>query len=181
MSSTIRTALALTALLSLAACQAKPDVSKSEAKAAPAAAGQPALWRIEVMNGAAVASRLDICADEAVRASFARPAPEVNGEPCLRTKPATEAPGAYDERCRIGEDLYAVSSATKGDPARDFTVEMAVTRQGQSQPTYQQIRHYRRVGACPTGWRIAEAAAPGDTTLRDTLTGARRPLPPATN
>jgi len=175
MSRILRPCLVLAALLGLTACQAKPVVSASEPSAAPPS--QTALWRIEVVDGAAAASPLDICADETVRASFARPSPQVNGQPCLRTKPATTSGQDYGERCRIGNDLFTVRSATKGDRSTDFTVEMAVTPQGHQQPTFQQTRHYRRLGACPSGWRIGEAAAPGAKVLLDTLHGTSRPRP----
>lgn len=174
---TIMSALAMGALVSLTACG--PRKTAEVKPAAPAGAEPPKLWSIEVMNGDKAVNRTDICADIAIRAAFARPAPEVNGKPCLRGNEPVEKGDTYSARCHVDGDLYRVGSATTGDPERDFTVELAVTRLDRKGPTYEQVRRYRLIGACPEGWNIGDAAAPGASQLVNTMTGQARAMPAA--
>jgi hypothetical protein len=182
-----RTALAfsLWALAaSLAGCHRNQSViatpsEKAQNAGAAALASSPAipgseLWRIEVLDDGKVASRQDICADSAVRTSFTRPAPELNGQPCVRVGHAVESDKTYAVRCNIDNQQYRVGSVTKGDPTRDFTVEMAIAAQGGTGPSLEQVRHYRLLGPCPAGWVIADAAPPGTTRVSNALTGAVR-------
>lgn len=182
-----RTALVLTLsalAASLAGCQRKPALPAAPGGAARSAAspahtvspGNPdaQLWRIEVLSDGKVASQQDICADSAVRASFTRPAPELRGQPCVRAGQAVENGATYAVRCNIDNQQYRVGSLIKGDPARDFTVEMAVAAQGRTGPSFEQVRRYRLLGPCPSGWMIADAAAPGATRVSNALTGAAR-------
>lgn len=147
--------------------------------AAPAMAERPKLWSIEVMDGDKAVSRVDICADSAVQKGFARPAPEVNGQPCDRLRAPIETADAYSLRCHVGDRYYRARAETAGDRARDFTVKMTVKRQDRKEPMYEQVRRYRLSGACPAGWRVGESAAPGDKQLLDTISGTRRPMPPS--
>ena len=157
----------------VAGCQRKPPTATpGEGRQAGAAASQ--LWRIEVVDGDKVVSQQDICADEAVQGGFARPAPELNGRPCLRVGKAVEGDGTYSVRCNIDSQQYRVGSVIKGDPKRDFTVEMAVAAQGRTGPNFEQVRHYRRLGPCPTGWSNADSATPGATQVTNALSGAIR-------
>lgn len=177
-----RNALALTLCAlaaSLGGCNRKQSVtatpgekSQNTSLAAPAPGGH--LWRIEVVSDGKVAGQQDICADPALQASFARPAPELRGQPCVRVGQAVGQNGTYAVRCNIDNQQYRVGSVTKGDPARDFTVEMAVAAQGRTGPSFEQVRHYRLLGPCPAGWVIADAAAPGSTQVKNALTGAAR-------
>jgi hypothetical protein len=170
-------AVAVGLLIGLAAWQRPPSVAATPA--APPAANQPQLWSIQVMNGETALSRVDICADAAVRKSFSRPSPEINGRPCVRVKAPYEKAGAYSMKCRMDDHLYRVGSVTSGDTARDFTVAMTAKRQDRKEPIFEQVRRYRLVGACPTGWHIGESAAPGAKQLLDTLSGRPRPMPPS--
>jgi hypothetical protein len=147
--------------------------------AAPAVAERPKLWSIEVMDGDKALSRVDICADSALQKGFTRPAPEVNGQSCDRLRAPIETADAYSLRCHVGDRYYRARAETTGDRARDFTVAMTVKRQDRKEPMYEQVRRYRLVGACPAGWRVGDSAAPGDKQLLDTISGARRPMPPA--
>lgn len=140
---------------------------------APAPAGSQ-LWRIEVVSDGKIVSQQDICTDQSLRAGFARPSPELNGKPCVRVGQAVETSDTYAVRCNIDNQQYRVGSVTKGDPARDFTVEMTVAAQGRTGPSFEQVRHYRLLGSCPLGWLIADAAPPGATRLTNALTGAVR-------
>lgn len=179
MSDAINRPVILTAaLLGLCACEPQQQRAAATAALAPGVE-EPALWSIEVVAGGKAARHVDICADGAVRRGFTRPTPEVSGLPCVRTKPPLETAGSYSARCRADGHLYTVYSGTTGDLTRDFTVDMNVTRQGSKQPTYEQVRRYRLIGACPAGWHIGDTAAPGDEELLDTISGKRRPMPSA--
>lgn len=172
------TPLAIASLLmSLAACD-RPEEPTVAASAPPTAAdagpAAPNLWRIEVLDGEKIVQSLDICADLAVQQSFSRPTPEIGGRPCVRVGEAVETDGTYSVRCRSDEQLYRVGAAVQGDPAKDFTVEMAVTMQDRKGPTFEQVRRYRLTGPCPAGWAIGDSAAPGTTQVTNTLTGEAR-------
>ena len=161
-------------LVGLAACQREVNVAATR-PAAPPVAEAPKLWSIEVMDGDKAVSRVDICADSAVQKGFARPAPEVNGQPCDRLTAPIETGDAYSIRCHVGSQYYRARADVTGDTARDFTVKMTAKRQDRKEPMYEQVRRYRLSGACPAGWRIGESAAPGDKQLLDTISGPRRP------
>jgi len=74
------------------------------------------------------------------------------------------------------------SSATTGDPRRDFTVNThmssrpADSTQVEPRGEFVQIRRYRLLGACPAGWTIGDSAAAGAGAVVNSLTGASRPL-----
>lgn len=166
----------------LSACDRREAGAPAPAAAPAAAPGEEtALWRVEVLQDGAVASQLDICADRAVRSSFTRPAPEVDGKPCVRVADPVETAETYSVRCRVDDQLYRVGSTTQGDLAQDFTVEMAVTRQDRDGPMFEQVRRYRRLGACPADWKIGDSAAPGASQVVNTLSGETRAVaaPPA--
>lgn len=172
-----------------AACQrqdARPPpkdaaVTRTEANLAPkdvalAGAGRHQLWRIEVMQNGQPSQPLEICADQAIEASFSRPVPTIEGRECVRVDDPTDTGATYSVRCRIDDQLYRVGSVTNGDRAREFTVEMAVSRQDKKGPSFEQVRRYTRVGACPAGWKIGDSAAPGQTQVTNTLSGEKRTI-----
>lgn len=174
----------------LAICGLAAATTACERKTEPSAAAKPevsaaapvdptSLWLIEVVDGGKAVSQLRICADQSIQAAFARPAPEVNGQPCVRVGEAVETGDTYSVRCRIDDQLYRVGSSVAGDRARDFTVDMAVTRQDKKGPNFEQVRHYQRLGACPAGWVIGDSAAPDAAKIVNTLTGATRDAPAA--
>lgn len=181
-SQTVLPLLALCGLLvGVAGCNqpSQPADKGAQAAAAGPAAEPPALWRIEVLNGADVVSAVEICADRAVQQSFMRPEPAVGDKPCLRVhrdEPVAKD-GIYSVRCRIDDQVYRVGAVSTGDLARDFTVDMAVSAQGKTGPTFEQLRRYRKIGACPAGWVAGDSAAPGAKTVLNTLSGASRPSP----
>jgi hypothetical protein len=177
MSITIRSyALVLLATAALAGCDRKAPLSatpgENHALAAAVSAEPTSLWRIEVISDGKATSQLDICADNAVQSAFTRPAPEVNGRPCVKVGEAVEKDGTYSVRCRIDDALYRVGSTTEGDLTKDFKVDMAVARQDRKGPDFEQVRHYTRLGGCPAGWRIGDSAAPGAKQVVNTLGAA---------
>lgn len=130
------------------------------------------LWRIEVQNDGKVGSRQDLCVDAALRSAFSRPAPQLNGQACVRVGQVVEKDGTYAMRCDIDSQQYRVGSVTQGDVTRDLTVEISVASQGRTGPSFEQVRRYRRLGPGPAGWVIADAAAPGATRVTTAVTGA---------
>lgn len=157
------------------ACDRGEKPAATAAQAPATLAAEPtSLWLIEALEDGKPVSELRICADRNVQASFVRPAPELNGKPCAMVNEPVETGDTYSVRCRIDDQLYRVGSAIDGDREKDFTVDMAVTRQDRKGPTFEQVRHYRRVGDCPPGWQIGDSAAPGAASIVNTLTGATR-------
>jgi len=154
----------------LAACQRQEAAKAPEApRAAVARVAGPSLWNIEAINDGKVVRTVQICADEMIRSSFSRPTPEFKGQPCDRAPNASDTSGSYAARCRMDHQNYVISATTRGDPASDFTVDMSVARQDKSGPTFEQTRHYVRVGACPAGWAIGDTAALGDRQVTNAL------------
>jgi hypothetical protein len=156
------------AVLALGGCQ-KSQPAKAPVPTAVTAVNAPSLWRIEALNDDKVVRTVEICADQAVRAGFNRPAPEWRGQACTRVGEPKQTGAAYFVRCRFGDKIYVVSSSQKGDAARDFTVDMSVTQQDGKGPSFEQTRHYIKVGACPAGWKIGDSAALGDKQVQNTL------------
>jgi hypothetical protein len=169
-------AVVLLAGAALTGCERKAPLSATAGENRPVTAAAPAeptsLWRIEVVSDGKATSQLDICADRNVQSGFTRPAPEVNGQPCVKVGEAVEKDGTYSVRCRIDDALYRVGSTTEGDLSKDFKVDMAVARQDRKGPTFEQTRHYTRLGDCPAGWRIGDSAAPGAKQVVNTLAPA---------
>jgi hypothetical protein len=152
------------------------DAEKTAAETSAPTAVPPSLWRIDVLSDGAVTGSVNVCADERVAEGFKRPAPDVSGKPCLKVGEAVETDGSYSVRCRVDDQLYRVGSTVQGDPTREFTVEMAVTRQDQKGPMFQQTRSYHRVGPCPAGWEVGDSGAPDAAEAVNTLTGKARSL-----
>ncbi|MFN3522685.1 MAG: hypothetical protein ACK4YQ_10590 [Phenylobacterium sp.] len=173
---TLASALALAAVLGLSGCDRQTAETETAQAPPPGLATEtPSLWRIEVLgDGGAVIDTVDICADKAVRDGFVRPAPEVDGQPCVRIDEAVQTDQTYSVRCRVDDQLYRVGASITGDQEKDFTVEMAVTRQDQKGPTFEQTRRYRLQGACPADWRIGDSARPGSGAVTDGVTGETR-------
>ncbi|MFN4175709.1 hypothetical protein [Phenylobacterium sp.] len=181
--------------LAAAGCNRREEITATPGQlTTPPPSEQLSLWQIDVLQDGKSVSQLKICADRSIEASFMRPAPELNGKPCVvvaersptprtdQIAPVTEAAGrvetetTYSARCRIDDQLYRVGSAVTGDKTRDFTVDMAVTRQDAKGPMFEQVRRYQRLGDCPAGWEIGDSAAPGATEVVNTLTGRTRSI-----
>ena len=159
------------AVLGLAACQREAATGTAVVpRAAVARVTGPSLWTIEAVNDGKVVRTVQICADDAVKSSFSRPTPEFKGQPCDRAPNASDVGGSYAARCRMDHQNYVVSATRRGDPDRDFTVDMSVARQDKSGPTFEQTRHYVRMGPCPAGWNVGDTAALGDRQVTNALT-----------
>ena len=127
----------------------------------------PRLWLMEDMDAAgAVRAAAYVCADTPMRKTFAKTTVPRSRAPCRRHGPAGAAAGVCG---RIGARRdgrrYAITSETVGDPERDFRLTVMVTPLSADLGPARTTRHYRRLGACPAGWRI------GDLQLRP---GSRR-------
>lgn len=163
-----RAALTLAALLALAACDSGPD-TQTELLARQQAIDPPQLWLVQVLDdaGAAKAS-VFVCADTTLRETFVRTRAEVNGEICRDTTSPVMKSNEWALRCQAGGMPYAISASTVGDPERDFRLDFGLTQlffdptvAGSKRMSVRQSRHFRRIGACPTGWRIGDQAKPG--------------------
>ncbi len=159
---------AVAVLLCLAACGDGPDRGQALA-ARQAAVDPPQLWLVQVLGRDGQATRsVYICADSVLRDGFTRARAEVNGEPCRDTTSPRVQPNGWVLRCTANNRAFGVSSVTVGDLQKDFTLDFALTqivlfRMKDDAPpqSVRQVRHFRRVGACPAGWRIGDEAKPG--------------------
>ena len=153
---------ALVAALLLAACDGGPS-TEAALLARQQAVDPPSLWLMEdAQQGAhgSVQGAAWVCADTPMRKTFAKINAEVGGAPCADTAPPVLRPGFSAHRCEVGGRRYAVTSQTEGDLERDFRLSVMVTPLSPDVGPAQITRHYRRLGACPAGWRV------GDVQLR---------------
>lgn len=115
----------------------------------------PQLWSIQPLGPTAVPATY-LCADTPMREGFARTRTEIDGAPCRPTARPVERPGLSALKCESGGRSYAFSSMTRGDLARDFELTVAITPLDPALGPARTTRRFRRLGACPTGWRIGD-------------------------
>ena len=152
--------LALALPLALAACSQQEAQARLEAQAA--AVDPPTLWRVQSLAGdGAITGETLVCADAAMRAGFDRANAEVDGVPCVSPRPGVERPGLYANRCLLAGRPFGLTVNRTGDPERDFTLAFAFRPLDGSGAASRQVRRFRRIGACPAGWKIGDQARPG--------------------
>lgn len=163
MTAAARLALAALLLSGLAACDIGSDAA-ARITARQQAIDPPQLWLIQVIAvEPARAAAVFVCADTALRESFVRARAEINGQPCQDTTPPLLKEREWVLSCRAAGRGFTVSAATLGDLDRDFRLNFALTPifNKATTGTVSQSRRFRRVGACPAGWRIGDQAKPG--------------------
>jgi hypothetical protein len=158
-----RIAVLLVLLGGLGACDAG-RATETQIRARQQTIDPPQLWLVQVVGerGAATAS-VFVCADSSLREAFVRARAEVNGAPCRDTTPPIVRVNAWSLRCEANGEAYAVSTATYGDLTQDFRLNFALTPLAHipGVDTVRQTERFRRMGACPDGWRIGDQARPG--------------------
>ena len=160
--------LAFLALLGLAGCDLG-RATQSEILARQQALDPPQLWRVEVIGrDGAVKAATYVCADTNLRETFARARAEVNGQPCKDTTDPYMRPNGWALSCQVNGRPFGISATTVGDLQRDFRLEFALTElyhyrtpQDPNPVTASQVRHFLRMGPCPSGWSIGDQAKPG--------------------
>jgi hypothetical protein len=168
-----RAALAALLLLNLTAC----DVAQSQqpqAAAPDVPAGPSQLWQVDVIGagGKPEATAL-ACVDDELRKQFLQTRARVNGRGCVDITPPNEKSRGWTLRCQAQGRWFTISSSATGDETHDFRLDVAMTPVFPELGTAHQIRRFRRLGACPAGWRIGDQAKPGERP-------ARRPSPQKT-
>jgi hypothetical protein len=138
----------------------------------------PALWSVESQNDQGkVTKTVLVCADTTVHRSFSRPLPSPNGLPCRLVDPPVVQGDRFSARCKTGRAHLNIQSVRTGDPDQDFVIKLSVGGDVPGNENLSQTLHYRRVGACPSGWAAGDTGAPGDRKLVNSLSGAARELP----
>jgi hypothetical protein len=160
--------LAMLGLLGLAACDIG-RASQTEMLARQQAVDPPQLWRVEVIgrDGAATAA-VYVCADSSLREAFTHTRAEVNGVPCKDTTNPYMRPNGWALSCQANGRPFGISATTVGDLQRDFRLDFVLTelyteyfQHGSTPVTASQVRHFLRMGRCPSGWNIGDQAKPG--------------------
>ena len=146
--------MACAGLMSLTGCDLGSGRQPSWAER-KAAAERRELWSVEVVG--AKTEPAPICTDIAMRIGFVKPAPAMGATPCMRNGKPVETAASYAFRCELGGQEWAVVSYWRGDRNQDFTDMISVSSLDEPDKAYSQTRHYRRLGACPSGWAIGES------------------------
>ncbi|MGZ3375252.1 MAG: hypothetical protein ACXU8S_01520 [Phenylobacterium sp.] len=153
-------------LVSLSACEAGQNGEAQAAATAPPP-GQTQLWQVDVVgaNGKAEATML-ACVDDELRKQFLMTRTRVNGGGCTDITPPVEKSRGWALRCQTQGRWFTISSSATGDETYDFRLDVAMTPVFPDLGTAHQIRRFRRLGACPAGWRIGDQAKPGERPRR---------------
>jgi hypothetical protein len=153
-------------LLTLSACDAA-QTPEAQAAAADAPGGPSQLWQVDVIgeDGKPSATAL-ACVDDALREQFMMARAKVNGRKCMDITPPGQKARGWMLRCQTGGRWFNLSSAATGDETHDFTLDVAMTPVFPELGTVRQVRRFRRIGACPPGWRIGDQARPGEKPAR---------------
>lgn len=130
----------------------------------------PGLWRVEAVDAAGVrrGAGFRICADTQLRQGFIRPAPDRDGESCRMVGRPVVRTNGQDLRCMLGGEPFGLHISVVGDRERDFHVRLSAQSLAGGGAFEQRLR-YRKLGACPPGWRIGYAARDGDAATTDAL------------
>ena len=162
-------ACAPAAALLLAACNAPSGSALIAARAA--AMDPPQLWLVEALDAAGQrAGAVQVCTDSALRAGFTRANAEVNGETCAPHRDPVEKPGLYAVRCDLNGHPYGLTLNRLG-ASDDYQVRFTLTALDGVKAAAAQTRHYRRLGACPAGWRVGDQARLGAARGENALSG----------
>jgi hypothetical protein len=153
--------LALATLLlgtSLAGCDlGEPSRMSERIEARQAQQQPPELWRVEqIRRDGAIQGVVQVCVAPVHLVGFRRPAAEVNGQPCVTYGPAVSTDEVFATSCAVGAIPFKLRVTTKGDTAEAFETWFSLTPVADVSSTAVQDRRYRRLGACPTGWRIGQ-------------------------
>jgi hypothetical protein len=151
--------------MGLAACDAGQN---PEAQAVAQPTGGPSqLWQVDVIgeSGKPEATML-ACVDDALREQFLLTRAKVNGRNCFDITPPVEKSRGWALRCQTQGRWFEISSSSTGDETHDFRLDVAMTPVFPELGTVRQVRRFRRLGACPAGWRIGDQAKPGERPIR---------------
>jgi len=146
--------LSLFAVTLLAACDG-PAGTAARMNARQLAVDPPRLWMIETVAPRGGPASY-VCADTPMREGFARTRPEIDGAECRATARPVVRPGQSALRCQANGRGFAFSTQTRGDLTRDFELTVAVTSLDRTLGPAATTRRFRRLGACPAGWRIGD-------------------------
>jgi hypothetical protein len=160
--------LAFLALLGLSACDLG-RATQSELLARRQALDPPQLWRVEVIGrDGAVQAAVYVCADASLRESFTRTRAEVNGQICKDTTYPFMQSNGWALSCQVNGRPFGISATTVGDLKNDFRLDFGLTElyhyrtpKDPKPLTASQVRHFLRMGPCPSGWSIGDQAKPG--------------------
>ena len=146
-------------MLKLAGLDAAPDGEIWRQR--QAAVDPLQLWSIEVVPAQAGWPPAQICTNAWMRTGFARPDGMVGDQSCLAIEDPVVDAGRTAFRCKLNGRTLGISSTVAGDIDRDFTAKFSVTElagflSGRPNSAYEQTRHYRRLGACPSDWAVGE-------------------------
>jgi hypothetical protein len=150
----------------LAACDAAQN-PEAQAPALPPPGGPSQLWQVDLVGASGKPEATVLaCVDDALREQFLLTRAKVNGRACYDITPPVEKSRGWRLRCQTQGRWFEISSSATGDETHDFTLDVAMTPVFPELGTVRQVRRFRRLGACPVGWRIGDQAKPGEKPAR---------------
>ncbi len=155
-------------MLTLAGCDQRATQTDAAKPFAP-----PSFWRVEVVeDSGGQTGAIDICAHPELISGFSRVEPSVNGQPCeTYGKVAKDTADEHIERCEAGGLRYGLYITTMRKSADDFTVRFALQPLQAAGGKVVQARRYRRLGACPAGWKQGDQGKAGGPPTSSLVTG----------
>ncbi|MDR3510759.1 MAG: hypothetical protein P4L73_03940 [Caulobacteraceae bacterium] len=167
----------ISAAIALAGCSQPTSPAGRGKPPVPSKPEPPSLWSVQTQDDQGKVTKTAlICADSAVRRSFARPLPSPNGKPCQLLAAPVDQGDRFAARCKTDGGHFDIQAARTGDPEKDLTVKLLIQTDVKGHEALSQTLRYRRLGDCPADWAAGDTAAPGALTATNSLSGAGHPL-----
>ncbi len=146
---TVASMLALAAV----ACSRSHAASTSNLPPPP----PPQLWRVAAVGEGSPGKPIRFCADARLASGFTSITPEIGGHRCVQEGYTHGAPPSQSYKCLIEGQEFGVVTNVSGRYPEDFTAFSAVIDIDSQRSVYSRSLHFRRLGVCPSGWRIGQA------------------------
>ncbi len=96
-----------------------------------------------------------------MQAAFVRTVPVADGKTCAFVRKPVVSAAGFSARCQMEGVEFTVHASARGDLARDFSVETVMVADTTPPRQFTPTLHFKRLGACPAGWRVGDSAVSG--------------------
>jgi hypothetical protein len=140
----------------VSACGEGPERARQRAIARQAAIDPPELWSAEVLPVQPGVAAVTLCTDSRIREGLARPALMLAQSPCRPVGEPVKTETGEVQRCVSNGEAWMATSRVTGDRTSDFTATLKAVAINDDNARFEQVRRFRKLGACPEGWAIGE-------------------------